>query len=158
MSGAASMSSTIRWVCMLCDAPILLEQDTARGARSEPSISAEDTAPRATGPPAAPRGWPHAGIRYRNNSGTRRENFRVLRRVMSERERQMEARWAVMSADGEWARDEQRRVLTFMNQDLAREHRDQLNESAEGWTLEEFTVDDALEEAARSPFAGEGGL
>jgi hypothetical protein len=72
----------------------------------------------------------------------------------------MQSRWAVMSADGNWARDDQGKVLTFFDASPAQLYCDSLNGgvSGEGWTVEEFTVDDALEEAARSPFAGEGGL
>jgi hypothetical protein len=72
----------------------------------------------------------------------------------------MQGRWAVMSQDGEWARDEAGRVLTFFVLENANEHRDMLNarDSGDGWTTEPFTVEDALEEATRSPFAGEGGL
>jgi hypothetical protein len=71
----------------------------------------------------------------------------------------MQNRWAVMSAAGEWSRDGNDRVLTFMGEATARAHCDELNAaSGGGWTTEEFTVEDALEEATRSPFAGEGGL
>ena len=72
----------------------------------------------------------------------------------------MQERWAVMSSNGEWARDEGGRVLTFFILKMADEQRDALNArgGGGGWTTEPFTVDDALEEAARSPFAGEGGL
>ena len=72
----------------------------------------------------------------------------------------MQERWAVMGSDGEWARDEGGRVLTFFVLKNAEEHRDALNARGEGggWTTEPFTVEDALEEATRSPFAGEGGL
>jgi hypothetical protein len=72
----------------------------------------------------------------------------------------MQNRWAVMSVGGEWARDGVGKVLTFFSEENARAHCALLNEeSAEaGWTTEEFTVDDALEEATRSPFAVEGGL
>ena len=72
----------------------------------------------------------------------------------------MQDRWAVMGGDGEWARDEGGRVLTFLAQENAEEHRTLLNRADPqlGWTLEAFTVDDALEELSRSPFAGEGGL
>lgn len=72
----------------------------------------------------------------------------------------MQERWAIMSSDGEWARDEGGRVLTFFVQENADAHRDLLNAhvGGSGWTTESFTVEDALEEATRSPFAGEGGL
>jgi hypothetical protein len=72
----------------------------------------------------------------------------------------MQSRWAVMSADGDWARDDQGKVLTFFDAPPAQIFCDTLNApvASERWTVEEFTVDDALEEAARSPFAGEGGL
>ena len=72
----------------------------------------------------------------------------------------MQERWAVMSSDGEWSRDEGGKVLTFFQKSDAVAHCGRLNvpEGQAGWTVEPFTVDDALEEAARSPFAGEGGL
>jgi hypothetical protein len=71
----------------------------------------------------------------------------------------MQNRWAVMSAAGEWSRDANDKVLTFIAEANARAHCDELNAASDGgWTTEEFTVDDALEEATRSPFAGEGGL
>ena len=72
----------------------------------------------------------------------------------------MQERWAVMSSGGEWARDDAGRVLTFFVLKNADEQRDQLNarDGGAGWTTEPFTVEDALEEATRSPFAGEGGL
>ncbi len=69
-------------------------------------------------------------------------------------------RWAVMSGDGDWARDDAGRVLTFIVEQSAHDHLEALLHAAPeaGWTLELFTVEDALEEATRSPFAGEGGL
>lgn len=72
----------------------------------------------------------------------------------------MQERWAIMSSAGEWARDEGGRVLTFFGEEQADVYRDRLNveAGAGGWTTEPFTVEDALEEATRSPFAGEGGL
>jgi hypothetical protein len=72
----------------------------------------------------------------------------------------MQDRWAVMSGAGEWARDDDGRVLTFFVEENANAHRDALNHAVPdaGWTTEPFTVEDAMEEAARSPFAGEGGL
>jgi hypothetical protein len=72
----------------------------------------------------------------------------------------MQSRWSVMSAAGEWVRDDNGRILTFFSEDNALAHCAALNagQGDAGWTTEEFTVDDALEEASRSPFAGEGGL
>ncbi len=72
----------------------------------------------------------------------------------------MQDRWAVMSGAGEWARDEAGRVLTFLVERNAAEHCDLLNgqDPEAGWTTEPFSVEDALEEANRSPFASEGGL
>ena len=72
----------------------------------------------------------------------------------------MQERWSVMNAEGEWARDAQGKVLTFFQKDSAREHCQLLvsGDPDGGWTLEPFTVDDALEEVTRSPFSGEGGL
>jgi hypothetical protein len=70
----------------------------------------------------------------------------------------MQNRWAVMSGAGEWSRDANDKVLTFMAEANARAHCDELNAAGGGWTTEEFTVEDALEEATRSPFAVEGGL
>jgi hypothetical protein len=69
-------------------------------------------------------------------------------------------RWAILSADGEWVRDEAGRVLTFLVEQSGREHLAALLQAVPdgGWTLEQFTVEDALEEATRSPFAAEGGL
>jgi hypothetical protein len=69
-------------------------------------------------------------------------------------------RWAILSADGEWVRDEAGRVLTFLVEQSGREHLAALLQADPdgGWTLEQFTVEDALEEATRSPFATEGGL
>jgi hypothetical protein len=69
-------------------------------------------------------------------------------------------RWAILNADGEWARDEAGRVVTFIVEQSGREYlADLLQVDPDGgWTLEQFTVEDALEEATRSPFAAEGGL
>jgi len=72
----------------------------------------------------------------------------------------MQDRWAIMSDAGDWSRDHLGKVQTFFTEADARAHllaaleRDPLG----GWTLEPFTVEDALEEASRSPFAAEGGL
>jgi hypothetical protein len=72
----------------------------------------------------------------------------------------MQNRWALMAGDGEWARDSADKVQTFFSENDARAHLMLVLERDPdgGWTLEPFTVDDALEEAARSPFAAEGGL
>ncbi|MGH2387226.1 MAG: hypothetical protein ACRDIE_03405 [Chloroflexota bacterium] len=72
----------------------------------------------------------------------------------------MQDRWALMSGDGEWARDSANKVQTFLSEEEARLHLAQVLErdGEGGWTLEPFTVEDALEEAGRSPFASEGGL
>jgi hypothetical protein len=72
----------------------------------------------------------------------------------------MQDRWALMRGDGEWARDSADKVQTFFSEGDARAHLVLVLERDPdgGWTLEPFTVDDALEEAARSPFAAEGGL
>jgi hypothetical protein len=72
----------------------------------------------------------------------------------------MHDRWAVMNGAGEWARDEAGKVLTFFIESSAIEHRNALHnvDPAAGWTTEPFTVEDALEEMTRSPFATEGGL
>lgn len=72
----------------------------------------------------------------------------------------MQDRWAVMGGDGEWARDDGGRVLTFLLQANAEDHWTALNRADPelGWTVEPFTVEDALEELTRSPFASEGGL
>ncbi|HEY8282839.1 MAG TPA: hypothetical protein VIJ28_00490 [Chloroflexota bacterium] len=72
----------------------------------------------------------------------------------------MQDRWAIMSDAGDWSRDHQGKVQTFFSEADAQAHLLAALERdpAGGWTLEPFTVDDALEEAARSPFASEGGL
>jgi hypothetical protein len=72
----------------------------------------------------------------------------------------MQDRWAVMNDAGEWARDEAGKVLTFFVERSADEHRQSLNQAQPDahWTTEPFTVEDALEEMTRSPFAAEGGL
>jgi hypothetical protein len=69
-------------------------------------------------------------------------------------------RWAILNAEGEWARDDAGRVLTFLLEQSGQEHLATLlrTDPNGGWTLEQFTVEDALEEATRSPFAAEGGL
>jgi hypothetical protein len=78
---------------------------------------------------------------------------------MSE-ETAMQDRWALMSGDGEWERDGAGKILVFFNEEEARLQLAQMLErdGEGGWTLEPFTVEDALEEAGRSPFASEGGL
>lgn len=72
----------------------------------------------------------------------------------------MQDRWAVMNAAGEWARDGVGKVVTFLAERSADDHRDALNGAHPDaqWTTEPFTVEDALEEMTRSPFATEGGL
>lgn len=72
----------------------------------------------------------------------------------------MQERWAVMSGEGAWARDASGKVLTYLSVAEADALRDALNEGDDGgsWTTEPFTVEDALEEMTRSPFAAEGGL
>jgi len=72
----------------------------------------------------------------------------------------MQERWAVMDNAGEWARDHAGSALTFFQESTANAHRDALNQLhvETEWTTEIFTLEDALEEANRSPFATEGGL
>ena len=72
----------------------------------------------------------------------------------------MQERWALMGDTGDWARDDLGKVLTFFHETEARSHLAAMLERdpSGGWTLEQFTVEDALEEATRSPFAAEGGL
>ena len=72
----------------------------------------------------------------------------------------MQARWALMNGEGDWLRDDRGKVLTFFSEPSARAQLEtlMLADAAGGWTLEQFTVEDALEEEARSPFASEGGL
>jgi hypothetical protein len=69
-------------------------------------------------------------------------------------------RWAILNGEGEWARDEAGRVITFIIEQSGQDYTTTLLQSdpGGGWTLEQFTVEDALEEATRSPFAAEGGL
>lgn len=72
----------------------------------------------------------------------------------------MHDRWALMSGAGEWCRDDLGKVQIFLSEVDARIQLASLGEREPdgGWTLEPFTLEDALEEAARSPFAAEGGL
>ena len=72
----------------------------------------------------------------------------------------MQDRWAVISSGGEWARDEAGRVMTFVTESQARELCSALIDSipGAGWMTEVFTVEDALDEMANSPFSSEGGL
>lgn len=72
----------------------------------------------------------------------------------------MQDRWAVMDGSGDWARDEAGKVVTFATEGQAREYCAALYaaQPVVGWTTEPFTVEDALEELAGSPFSSEGGL
>ena len=72
----------------------------------------------------------------------------------------MQDRWAVINGSGEWARDESGKIVTFLGEQHAHEYCGVLYaaNSGHGWSPEPFTVDDALEELANSPFSSEGGL
>lgn len=72
----------------------------------------------------------------------------------------MQDRWAVIHDDGEWVRDEYGKVITFLSEAQAREHCNALHlaDPQAACTTEQFTVEDALEELANSPFSSEGGL
>jgi hypothetical protein len=72
----------------------------------------------------------------------------------------MQDRWAVMNSEGTWWRDDLGAVRTFAAEADALAWCAHLRSAdpAAGWEPECFTLDDALEEQARSPFSAEGGL